>query len=26
VLTRSVVVPRLHAQMKAKMLGVEVER
>ena len=26
VLTRSVVVPRLHAQMKAKMLGVEIER
>ena len=25
-LTRSVVVPRLHAQMKAKVLGAEVER
>ena len=25
-LTRTVVVPRLHAQMKAKMLGVETER
>jgi len=24
-LTRSVVVPRLHAQMKAKMLGVEID-